>query len=363
MQLKGHIKRVFPGGNTSKGFYSFYQHIIPLDARRIFIIKGGPGVGKSSFMKHIAGEMAERGFDVELHHCSSDNGSIDGVVLPDLNIALIDGTAPHVMDPRLPGCVDEILHLGDYWNEKGMVANKKAILDCQREVSRLFASGYRFLKTASIVKKDMSVMYEEMSDPGYVNQQGARILSQLFEGMETASRPGKVRRLFASAITPDGPLNYLDTVLGTANKIYLLKGRPGTGKSGLLHKIECAAVEFGFAVEAFHCALDPARLDHLLIPDLSVAVTTPVEPCKLDLRHAEVVDLDFFDQGLYEKYAETIKTDEELFGALFGKAVSFLKQAKLTHDLMETYYVPNMDFSGIDQLKAKTLQRILAYAE
>jgi hypothetical protein len=42
----------FPGGNTSKGFYSLYRYILSQDeARRIICIKGGPGTGKSSLMK------------------------------------------------------------------------------------------------------------------------------------------------------------------------------------------------------------------------------------------------------------------------------------------------------------------------
>ncbi|RKD32467.1 ATPase [Thermohalobacter berrensis] len=94
--MKVKIKRMFPGGNTSKGFYSYYDYIIEKDANRIFIIKGGPGVGKSSMMKKIAKEMIDRGYNIEYHHCSSDNNSIDGVVIPKLRVGLIDGTAPHV---------------------------------------------------------------------------------------------------------------------------------------------------------------------------------------------------------------------------------------------------------------------------
>ncbi len=95
MDKRGKVKRVFPGGNTAVGFYSFYDYIITPDATRILVIKGGPGVGKSTFMRRIADEMVERGFDVELHHCSSDNSSLDGVVIPQIGVALIDGTAPH----------------------------------------------------------------------------------------------------------------------------------------------------------------------------------------------------------------------------------------------------------------------------
>ncbi|MDF2547200.1 MAG: ATPase [Anaerosolibacter sp.] len=95
MAKKGSIKKVFPGGNTAKGFFSYYDNIIGTDATRLFIIKGGPGVGKSSFMKKIAQEMIDKGYDVEFHQCSSDNGSVDGIVIPALKIAMIDGTAPH----------------------------------------------------------------------------------------------------------------------------------------------------------------------------------------------------------------------------------------------------------------------------
>ncbi|MEN6316085.1 MAG: ATPase [Clostridiaceae bacterium] len=97
--LKGKVRHMFPGGNTSKGFYSFYQYIISQeDAKRIFILKGGPGVGKSTFMKKIAARMLERGYDAEYMHCSSDNSSLDGIVIPKIGIAMIDGTAPHVVD-------------------------------------------------------------------------------------------------------------------------------------------------------------------------------------------------------------------------------------------------------------------------
>lgn len=94
MIKKGKVKCVFPGGNTSKGFFSFYDHIIPTDSRKIFSIKGGPGVGKSSMMKAVAHRFIEQGLDVEMHYCSSDNNSLDGVVIEKANIALIDGTAP-----------------------------------------------------------------------------------------------------------------------------------------------------------------------------------------------------------------------------------------------------------------------------
>lgn len=111
MKKKGAIKHVFPGGNTTKGFYSYYQYILGQEeATRIICLKGGPGVGKSTFMKTIGKKMVDSGYDIEFMHCSSDVNSLDGVVIPAIKIAILDGTAPHVVDPKNPGAVDEIIN-------------------------------------------------------------------------------------------------------------------------------------------------------------------------------------------------------------------------------------------------------------
>lgn len=40
--MKGHIRNIFPGGNTPQGFYSYYNDILPQrKAEKIFCIKGG----------------------------------------------------------------------------------------------------------------------------------------------------------------------------------------------------------------------------------------------------------------------------------------------------------------------------------
>ena len=45
-------------------------------------------------MTSIGEEMLMRGYDVEHHCCSADNGSLDGIVIPKLNIACIEQAHP-----------------------------------------------------------------------------------------------------------------------------------------------------------------------------------------------------------------------------------------------------------------------------
>ncbi|HHY93797.1 MAG TPA: hypothetical protein GX513_02115, partial [Firmicutes bacterium] len=53
---------------------------------------------------------------------------------------------------------------------------------------------------------------------------------------------------------------------------------------------------------------------------------------------------------------------ERLFGQLFSQAIACIQDAKATHDLMEAYYIPCMDFQKISQVRERTLERILGYA-
>ncbi len=114
--MKGKIRKIFPGANTSNGFYSYFDYIIPKDVNRIFCLKGGPGVGKSSLMKKVARDFVEKGYDVEVFPCSSDPSSLDAVVIEKLKVVLLDATAPHIVDPKIPGAIDEIVNFGDFWN-------------------------------------------------------------------------------------------------------------------------------------------------------------------------------------------------------------------------------------------------------
>ena len=100
---QGKATYVFPGSNTSAGFLSFYREgLKAID--NVFILKGGPGCGKSTLMRKIGLNMLERGYDVEFWQCSSDNDSLDGVVIPDISAAIIDGTPPHDRAPLSRSC-------------------------------------------------------------------------------------------------------------------------------------------------------------------------------------------------------------------------------------------------------------------
>lgn len=360
---KGKVRHMFPGGNTSLGFYSYYSNILPQDkATRIFILKGGPGVGKSTFMKKIGNEMLDRGYDVEYMHCSSDNNSLDGVVIPSIGVALVDGTAPHVVDPKNPGAVDEIIHLGDYWNEVGIRENREDVMKDNKTIGSLFTRAYRYLRAAAAVYEDTENIYGATLDRGRINGIAHELIDGLLGERKVSEIEGRQRCLFASAITPAGLQNYLDTVL--TGRVIELSGNPGTGADIILEKVKEAAVDKGLSVECFYCALKPGKLEHLVIPEVEASITTRNKYHSIGNIPYRTINLDeYTDEETISKCSDMLRYNEDIFESLISRAVSTIKNAKEIHDRLESYYIPNMDFEAIQRRWESTMAKILKYAD
>ena len=121
----------FLGANSPSGFYSLYDHLLPPErASRFYILKGGPGCGKSTLMRKVARRAEEAGETVEYTLCSGDPDSLDAILLPRLGVAIVDGTAPHVVEPKYPGAVEEYVNLGRAYQREGLQEVKGELMSC-----------------------------------------------------------------------------------------------------------------------------------------------------------------------------------------------------------------------------------------
>ncbi|GEA15744.1 hypothetical protein E308F_19880 [Moorella sp. E308F] len=367
---QGKLRRVFPGGNTCEGFYSFYDYIIEPDATRIFVVKGGPGVGKSTFMRKIGETMLAKGYDVEFHCCSSDNNSLDAVVIPAIKVALIDGTAPHIVDPKNPGAVDEIIHLGDYWDESKMRAHKEEILKANARVARLFQIAYSALREAKVIRDEWESYISECMIESQVNKAVANLLHAILSGVAPRyDRPAKVRHLFATAITPDGIITgHVESLLQDVQQLYTISGEPGSGVPQVLARIADLAHEKGLHTEIYHCPFNPRNIDLVIIPEIKAAAMNVQPPhtydpsCLPELTAMKLNLSAYIDRDKLGTYAHEISSAAYRYQACLDRAVAYIRQAKLTHDYMETFYIPAMNFEAINAKRQEVLQRILNYA-
>lgn len=356
MAQRGRAKKVFPGGNTSRGFFSFLDQIIPEDAERIFILKGGPGAGKSSFMRTIGEEFLKLGYDVELYYCSSDNKSLDGVVIKKANVALVDGTAPHIVDPKYPGAVGEILNLGEFWDDSALVKDKYDIIEINKQMMTRFHSAHRYLRAAKEIQDDMEAIIGEGVVREELNKLKTELRYELVDGISSINRNASIRHLFDSSITPEGLVDYIETIIQSNYICYYLKGGTGIVSAEVLSYFANEYNMKGYGVELYHQPLNPDRLQTLLIEDLKIAIT--INP-KTEINAYKVIDLDkVIDEDKYIDKAELLKKDAETYLMLMEEGVRRIKMAKLLHDDLEKKYVGSMDFEAITELRNRTVERI-----
>ncbi|WP_342577959.1 hypothetical protein [Psychrobacillus sp. FSL K6-2843] len=131
------------GSLTPLGAKDTFSSISKSLKTRLYI-KGLPGSGKSSFMKKFGEEAKSHGLDVRYIWCGLDANSIDGVVIPELQLSIVDATSPHIYDPEREG--DEIVDFFPYidqnqWAEEELTKVREAY-SSEMELAQDYISTY-----------------------------------------------------------------------------------------------------------------------------------------------------------------------------------------------------------------------------
>lgn len=318
----------FPAGNTGMGFFNLFDGIAPMGARKTIILKGGPGVGKNTLMRKYAENAENKGKRVELFRCSGDPDSLDAVRVLGDDTVIVDGTAPHIIDPVFPGVTDGIVNLGVYINKE--IKSEKKILEPMFESNKYqYTLAYAYLATAMSLKKSNISTALDMYD-----RKKMRRTVRDIAPMGAVEKVGSVRKLFLDAITHKGKISF-DARVRAANEVYTVKG---LGK--YLFFNEAKELLSGNNLEIFYDPVCPNLIRHIYVKELNIWFTS------FDVDGADTVRTENFQKYREPDYVEFNKAQTEI---LVQKAVSHLKLCKKAHDDIEEVYKKYMDFEGVDR--------------
>ncbi len=340
-------KHVFAGNNTSEGFFSYFDNLLKIDeAEHIYILKGGPGVGKNHFMKRFADNMAEKNYSVEYIHCSSDNVSLDGILIPELKILFVDGTAPHTIDPVIPGAVDEIINLGSFLNVRKLDKHKAAIIQTNKAKSNKYLSAYRYLKAAGIIHDEISSIYDLYVDVDKFNEMCEKAVTKLF-AHSYGKRNGNARKLFTESFTANGYISHTERFFED-NEVWAVAGNDTNFSSIFLDRILNEAVKNGYTTECYYRPLSPKKLQHIYLPEKNLIIVTA--ETHMNEKYNQVFDIHSImdSEGIKTQISE-IEKNLLLYDLLIKNALNKLYEAKKLHDLLEVFYANCMDFDGVNE--------------
>ncbi len=340
---------MFAGVNAPGGFVSKFNQIMQESPRsRKIFIKGGPGMGKSTFMKAVAKRAEEEGLFCELFHCSSDPASLDGVHIPALKTAIIDATAPHNTDPIYPSISGEIFDVSRFIRKERLNYDAEELAKTVEDKKKAFAAGYHYLSAALPILRLMDMQELESIQIGkiyhLVDQLAERLLIKASDGAM-----GEKREMFLSAVSSEGFVHFASSLSRATTCIHV---NGNVSASLFLRRFAEVARMKGYGVTLFYCPMRPdEKVEHLYIPALSLFLTTchTCEASSFD----ETVDVRI-DACTKTAYLEHQKQAE----ALMQQAVMAYAVAKNLHSQLEAVYIPAMDFEALEREEKQFIDTI-----
>lgn len=350
------VTNFFVGANSGEGFQNLFPQMVDLeDTYDLMVLKGGPGVGKNTFMRQIGQSMEEAGTAVEYLWCSGDPDSLDGVVLPEIRCAVVDGTSPHVLEPKYPAAVDRYVNLGQFYDIAAAKASVEEVKARTHAYKAAYVRAYHSLKAARQVELDAVATVSAAFDVQRAHRRVEGIITR--ELRRRGGEKGKTTRRFLGSITNQGFLWRYDSVDVLCPKVYELQDSWELA-GPLLARLHEEAVEKGWDTIVCLAPEDMSRIEHLLIPGLGLAFVTSRPGMEYEKKPYRRIRLDAMAEvgGKARLHFQT-----RMAALLREEAVAALKDAKANHDGLEAIYNPYVDFDGVRTLAALETGRLLSY--
>ena len=337
--------KFFAASNTEAGFVSYFAENFRRRADRCYIIKGGPGTGKSRLMREMGEAWENAGAEVEYYYCSSDPLSLDGLYVNCFGegIAVMDGTAPHSEDIVNAGVVDNIIDLGRFWDAKILRERIKEISAFGEEKKRAYAAAYRALAAYGSSTRAADALAESCADKQAIGEEAAKIALNL-----------KKERLLPSPTSAIGMRGFVafDSFRESAGLTLSISDCRGYG---------LAYVYFDALIRAVgSCRVAPHPILNGRYSGLRSGGVAVVEATLTD-RGEKVIDIsDFVDRSIYRSVKERAERLRAAADTMLEEAKESFREAGAAHMKIEEIFATSMDFSEKEFYSAELCSKIAA---
>lgn len=330
------VMKCFAASNTNTGFESFFDEMLN-DQKYVYIIKGGPGTGKSVFMKEISKTAQKLSYSVSEIYCSSDPLSLDALIINELSIALVDGTAPHVREPGLAGVKDEILNFGSFWNKNHLQSHKDEIIDYSAKKAADFKKLYAYLYGIEKLNKEKESTVIPFINKEKISSYIKRLLKQYPNGRQFSKK-----RLQIRAYSMKGHV-YLDTFESISDTVYSVEDND-KGVANIFFKLLLEELkEKKLNVIYSSKDINISEISDIYLPDLGVAF---VSNCK---EYYKKINCErFLDKEKYRSVKNNLKFINGVKKSLENKTDEIFKEISVYHGELEKIYIKAMDFKMLD---------------
>lgn len=351
----------FLGALSPAGFTGWFSEAAA-EPGQTYLIKAGPGCGKSTFMRRmLEADAAPAGQYDERIHCSSDPASLDGAALRGAGALFLDATAPHTVDCVYPGAAERVVSLYDTLDNAYLAAHRGEVLALGARNSALLREAAAHWALACGLLARRRSLAALALDTNRLDAFARRLAGRTMPPRRCV-KPGRQTHRLLSAPTPGGLTVFTGTAtLLAPEALYVLQDADGAASARLLAALAGHARQNGYDAVLCHCATEArGRLDHLFVPALGLGfvAANAFHPMALPGRRIRLAR--FAD-------AEALAAHRTLRAALKREAAGLLQKtcalqtaAKTVHDALEVHYIRATDFAKVDAVREQFAAEIFA---
>lgn len=352
MGTRGKVRYMFTSSHTSGGFYTFIPNLIQ-GIEKLYVLRGSEGTGKSSFIRQLGESVVQLGYEVELWVSALDPVSPEGLFIPQLGAAVVNGSLPATTaDPEWGKSV-EIINLDDFLDKVVTDSRHGQIIELVSRVEKQNNKAYNILKKAAATRNRISQAYADHINMGKIQQVIEQITSEIL------NVPVGEKHYFASAITADGVIDYMDELSSDCRKRYVLRGPEGSGQSMIIKRVAAQAREQGHILEYYHSGLDCKDIIMLIIRDLQTALINPGNMVIIKKPWDIVIDM---STG-FDDYVEDLHSLENVealrsYASQLQQAQKLLEGAQDSLQDLKKINARNMNFQLVNQKREEIRKKL-----
>jgi hypothetical protein len=374
-------KFYFASANTCSGFMHYFDEIFnPQHFEKIYLIKGCLGDEKS-FKSHIINEIVNKASDnkysVEcfcnpLEQCSDCPKYLDGIIINDLKIAVVDGTNPYISDSKYPGIVENIINLGELFDEKKLTENKKEIFELKAKTMEFYDSAYKFLKAANEL-----VEYAMTLSQKYINDEKAnaaidRILNKYLsekhekneknEKCDDNTAPVEEYR-FINTVSPSG-FNEFNTLEVEAKKVFYISNDNFSGfyyMKKLLSKLEKTenANQLFRIISPDTLNLSRTKAVYIKNGKILFVIKDKTENKVYSDKYNFINMERFVTPELKKDHKQKLKFLQKCYNSLIEAAADCFKEIKILNSSIEDIYLSSADSEGQNKYAEMIVKKLI----
>lgn len=349
-------RRYFAASNSCEGFRNYFGECFsPRRVDRLYVVKGGPGTGKSHLLRAVARRARGEGYDVTEYLCSSDPSSLDGILLraegrPTLG--LLDATPPHVTEPTLPGVREELVDLGRFWDASCLRAEGESIRALTEAKEAAYDRAYDYLRACGALEEAAHRLTKPCVRWEALAGLAARLTRRLPTGEGYDPLPALRRSVGMTGET------CLHTFEWEAESLLAVEDYYGLGAylaALVLERVKDRRLR----VLLSHDPVCPDKADGLLLPEsgLCLLVGDAEPPATLPTR---VLSLRrYADPAALREVRPELRRLTALRQEMKEGALSALASAAEAHFALETIYKTAMDFPAKEAFTEALCDRVL----